>query len=1377
MFRQAKIVTWTFIVFTLLCVIVCDAWLPAEAKIKFGGKPIDQVANVMQALSGRANFQVGKKSLLFTERAAIQWNSNPYDLVPNFAHDSYTQSRIFWFNEDGSVQKEFTFSPFDGMGELGQNNTADMTRLNSAVSNRGTASGYVVKTNSGNSTIPTKISLNTPLPAKPPIQTFPRSVSGNQVSLTQKTISTNTDTTGWVNVYGSGTLTFPNYDGEVFVATHSDGKPELKQGNGINLNFTFLKYDQDGNLTLDFEKDIVGYDVDDRGLINAYICTGDFDNDGYENEIAALIFLKNNVIQRVFHCKYDDSKKQPGLSVIYSHSWGGGSYSTDVYACGGGNVFAGDFDGDGLQEIGYIIKFTDYSNGQYILRSILKWDDKSLSFHSIIEKEKWKWEERVPYVHGVAADLNGDGVDEFVMVKLHRYYIISISLLLPQVKVFQYNGFDGLKELGNFEPVPLDTRFGKDNDIDYYPDAAISVAAGPFRGKFGKDRIVDDLAISFTKEAKAVWLVPAPVNDNGDFDFKSYTARKIYDSNTIDQSIANKKKDVWTISMGIVSVPVQASGYFTGGLAVADFLAEGIELRDAEQLCDTHDTTYAAILPAIPYHVDNLTVDGTALTDYPTNFSFSGFKEATMGGGEMSVTYMKSATSSESSTMKFSTTTTLDTMFDTGGNSALEVVDKYLEYNRITSHLAANFGGNSEYGQAGAVAAKFLDFFNNHTNTVKTKMDESSNSYTLTSINSATDRDAVLLLDTTTYTWRYRILSNYPPTWLGLQLGGNINANTINENPVPDSSKPKDYYITFSIRDDIVNTNNPSTVYQPRHEEGNLFSYPARIEDAEGYNDSGKLMDNAQEFVVPNTNDSEIKLSFSNANRVGNQATQTVTPSEATKTVSFVKGLWNSVKSIFTGKKSSSATPAQTENSAAYTKSYATDESIAIKYWARTTLPMSSAGYSFRFMPYVAKEGTMKVAASVKLDTNAANNYYLWNQNSLYRKYPDPALLLPDKYVRNGSTFVTQTNHIRAMQMRGVRIYSQNFGAYSDLILIPNMTYRIEIPMYNASFIPANGVRVRLSYSNKLNPEVKQDSSRTLIDNKTVSINGWANETTTNHAVVNFEWKVPTSLADGNYYFYVDVDPDNAITEVHESRMKSSTEIADCGGNNEGFFPFSVMHLENVSNTAASSVRATDEPDYNDLEVLPWSCVRITFNGSDSLISILDDFHERKLTSPDDPVVFDCEVTNLTSTNFGKVILYGFNLVNNENQVSQENDELQFLPENYKNAFLRHEFFLFPNDTTKFTFAIKPSDVEPDDAPLIVRSGFLLRNVPREKILGTKNDPDYEDVEDEEEEEIIDENGSGSSERIGSSGGGGCELGFGSLMMLSLMGFALLRKK
>ena len=55
-------------------------------------------------------------------------------------------------------------------------------------------------------------------------------------------------------------------------------------------------------------------------------------------------------------------------------------------------------------------------------------------------------------------------------------------------------------------------------------------------------------------------------------------------------------------------------------------------------------------------------------------------------------------------------------------------------------------------------------------------------------------------------------------------------------------------------------------------------------------------------------------------------------------------------------------------------------------------------------------------------------------------------MLLPYKFKRYGSTFISETD-IFAMKMRGVRIYSDNYSGYSNSILIPTFSYKIEVPV------------------------------------------------------------------------------------------------------------------------------------------------------------------------------------------------------------------------------------------------------------------------------------------------------------------------------------------
>ena len=55
--------------------------------------------------------------------------------------------------------------------------------------------------------------------------------------------------------------------------------------------------------------------------------------------------------------------------------------------------------------------------------------------------------------------------------------------------------------------------------------------------------------------------------------------------------------------------------------AKADFLDEGVSLGDPERVIDTSEHDYTAILQMFPYHVDNISADGTALTKAPHNFT------------------------------------------------------------------------------------------------------------------------------------------------------------------------------------------------------------------------------------------------------------------------------------------------------------------------------------------------------------------------------------------------------------------------------------------------------------------------------------------------------------------------------------------------------------------------------------------------------------------------------------------------------------------------------------------------------------------------------------------------------------------------------------
>ena len=1360
--------------------IIADS---ADASIKFNGTAINKIPNIVKAMTGKSSIQIGKKSLMFLERVPV-FNKGHTD--SRYSDNSYMQARIFSIKEDGSLAKSFVFSPVDNTGSMYIGNDWDVKMTRPVISNQASSSGYIAMFQGANGRNDSSIS------AKFPVQALDRSGAGTDASFSPQNI-TDISKSGWTNFYGNGSLSLPTYNGEVFASAHSLGKSSLKNGDPVTLTLSFIKYTSDGKIEHDTESDLTLYTVTNDGFNHASMTTGDLDNDGYKNDVALLVFNNKKTKLFVYTVTYDRTTGNAALvkryeklvdDMPYSNAKG---YGTDNKTMARGDVVCGNFIGDGTTRIA--VTWTSW-NGSYPYLRMYQWNNEKEAFEEYAPPTLTGGDPNYSYAVGlqaVAADLDGDEVDELVM-----FLFAGTETIAPQIYVRDYNDRIFAYNVW-WENTPT---FGRYSDVKYFANEAFSIVAGPFTGKFGQKKTVDDIAISFSDTAntfsdtlRQVYIIPSPTDNNGKYKLteQSYGYRhlafsfnRIFSSPQIDLSMAGKYDPVGTLY---------------GGLLAADFLGEGIEISNPQQTVDLHDPTYAVILPAFPYHVDNLNDEGTALINHPNNFSFSGFDDSTNGGGKMSLTYKKSEKTSSSSNLSFTSTATEDTFFPNTDSQGLKVVDDYLQLKRMSSHMLADFGGGTKAGQIGGIAAKVYDFFNNHAETVTTQMNSSSTMMQIEENFSAKDRDAILMFDAKTYIWRYKILSNYLPTWF--LNSGNINdVASVNENPVEVPDKGVQHYITFSMQDDIVKTNKKTNTYQPRHEEGNLFSYPARLSENEGYNPNGNLMNGtAREFFVPDGNASGFGLKFSKTDSVENHYKQEETPSEASKTLNFFESAWTDVKNFFTGgNETIEPTPDQTEHSQNFTKTFAEDESIYVESKFRTTLQggtqKTSVGYTVGLMPYLSKEGTMRVASYVQLETDPTENYYLWNGDSLYVRSADPALLLPEKFTVNGGTFAAVSNHVHAMKMRGVRIYSKSYGGYSTPILIPGLSYRIEVPVYNASFKDAGDVKVRLSCSKVLNPTVKQDASRTIIQEKTINLKGWDNvvnsvaDGTSNRGVVNFDWTVPDSIEDGNYYFYVDIDPDNAIVEVHESRMKSPTEVADCGGNNEGYFPFSIFHLnaENAQKVARGSSVAPNGVLYassvngsvrasTEVEQIPQLNTKVRFNGSENIDSVYAYLRQAKITSPDDEVVIDCEVENATAVVFPEVILYGLNLKPGEEYFRYNDDgETEFVYEAFSNAFVRHEMMLFPNDVTRFTFSVKPSDIDFDNNAIFA---LIIPNMP---ITNSGNgEDDYPEAVIDDDAGTSDEDSSETSSP--GSSGGGCDVGFGSMIMISLAGLYALRKK
>ena len=364
--------------------------------------------------------------------------------------------------------------------------------------------------------------------------------------------------------------------------------------------------------------------------------------------------------------------------------------------------------------------------------------------------------------------------------------------------------------------------------------------------------------------------------------------------------------------------------------------------------------------------------------------------------------------------------------------------------------------------------------------------------------------------------------------------------------------------------------------------------------------------------------------------------------------------------------------------------------------------------------------------------------------------------------------------------------------------------------VYNASFVkPLNGVTVRLSYSNTLNPQDK-NAARHVIGTQIVQLEGWTNYAnsmkngTSNRGVANFEWTVPddATTADGNYYFYVELDPGRLITEVHESRMNDDGRtIRDYGGNNEGYFPFSILRLteknlqkmpqylmassfeEDNNRTIYSSSFVSSAVSNEKIAFIPNHVivndgeVKVKLNGSDDVSGIIDMLRQAKATNPRDPVIITAEITNTTGIIFPEVLLYGVNLKSGSPLLSvDEAGNTVPAPAFYEDAFVREEFSLFPDETLRLSFRVIPGDVDFENgwgfylyhaSPMT--GGEYSNTFPEPVIDLTPISSDSSSESESTDNTIV---------GVGSSSSGGCEAGFGGLALIMLAGLgALIRRK
>jgi len=619
------------------------------------------------------------------------------------------------------------------------------------------------------------------------------------------------------------------------------------------------------------------------------------------------------------------------------------------------------------------------------------------------------------------------------------------------------------------------------------------------------------------------------------------------------------------------------------------------------------------------------------------------------------VSYGKKSSNSQVQTTKFDMHSSIETIFAMDSDMTRNVIggaktaaNVYGAVKNIVSIIPGTSNFESLVKKAKSVdgaASSVFKFLDNITDKVET-INEGYNSEIkeseIFSEITARDQDILGYVEASQYIWRYPIVTKPAP-----KLG-----------TMSDDAKylTKQDFVTFTIYGDTTPTTSVSASdYQPRHENGNLFSYPSAVANIDGYSHIQKELSQKSNIQFGASNSGSVMFTQVKANET--------TESKKVQTGYITTGL-SLVDSIFG---TNLAKIPEGGTGPTYTRKESSSEQISWEL-PRAASSLLDRGYTTEYQAFVAEDGAVTCGFAVKEFSNYNN---LFNSASLYRTLPDPAFPLPYKFKNSDSStplpkFIANPSRGEAMEIRGARFYAIDFNRYTSSRLLKGARYRVEIPIYNASFTAANNVKVSLYWVKDRTAESL--SQKQLIGTQNLgNIPGWSN-LGNNKTWAKFEFtpNMTENTNNQHYQLYALIDPDGALKEVHENRDLAK----DSGGNNEGYIEFSVETVESAKATAsfyAGEVRAS--LSYEDI-VFP----EMTYSGYTSW----KDFYNAKIAGTQGPVELEVTITNKMDLTIPRV----------EILATYFDDDLWNTQHEIGRAHFARNITLFPYETYSYTFTI-----------------------------------------------------------------------------------------
>ena len=773
---------------------------------------------------------------------------------------------------------------------------------------------------------------------------------------------------------------------------------------------------------------------------------GDFNNDGYKNEIVVAYSDRTAaryVVLQITHTGNTATDSSFTVSTLSSGDAGTYDYSggDSTYAERGGNMdgisctyslctVAGDFDGDGKDEFAIVWRDTSPDTGQFkqdptnsslfcgytgkIHLRTYKWNGNGFQTEEDVrgfdilggrsdDYHKWNDIDLPLGVKAAVGDFDGDGRDDIailrVMLQYSEYYNYAYS---PHVG-FEYsnfvfgafvdfylfdkgsikpnyywhtdesswrnhanygdnrNGWVGIRTtnigMGMFTEHGINdaSKQGDQNKVRQiyylqpitgaqtpYPviDREFDIIAGKFTGTIGTVTTRDDLIIKYPQ-----WT---------DGDGNKMRSHVVLMTNI--PGVTNWGTQVHEI------LALDDRDHLLA-FAKADYTEESVTLGDPVKTVDRSDLDYTAILQMMPYHVDNIKPDGSALTDKPQNFTLL---------STTNIEYSNTTTSADKTkSMNYNMTTTADTIFALDSDLTRGAVSTFQGIRGVVSTVL----GDTPEGKSADAIGKFWDKLKDTVTTTKDTSNEHENSYIMSITTQANYIDTLYVNTSNRYIWRYPI-ENAPEWVLGQTLGtfGSFDVS---------KAKRKQTYISFAMSEPSVPTavkGVNDTHYQPYHESGNLFSYPSALEQVEGYEGHKSLLSGGSD-AVERWKGAALKETIT--------FTEATTEQETTKKTNKT-GLITDFLSVIDNVFGSNFANVPNDTISNFSRTVSSKESIKVD------IPPALSGAQFTavFEPYLDVTGATVVAFAVEEFRDIDE---LWGQNSLYRR----SLILRSFCLRN----------------------------------------------------------------------------------------------------------------------------------------------------------------------------------------------------------------------------------------------------------------------------------------------------------------------------------------------------------------------------------------